>query len=323
MTVQNKHQPEVHWDQSEFEKLKATWSFWRKRKDRKALKKVFARAAAVPLLAEALAWADQHGIKFFVDHQAVNIGGYYVPGTGVVAVTPSMLKHFESAANLLAHEIRHAWQDYHGLVARDDRVYHERSFEDSFINTALTEADANAFGKLAQAQAEIAQIKENIRKFGDKETENWYLEALKKTIESESAKLRKEFLKWFRPDGTSTEFYGDAASKSYGQRWNIYQGALPPRNFEYKPAVSYEGFGVDIHDIQEVLRLGVDFTGARNYLADLQPDVLPKQILRHSLADTFWSAANDEQRKLTTELRKAYLKKKLAPENRKPHHPWP
>ena len=323
MTAGQKHTGENSWDQSGLEKLKATWPFWRRRKDKKALKKAFAQAADVPLAAEALAWAEQYGVKFFVDRQAVNIGGYYIPGTGIVAVTSSTLEHIESLANLLAHEIRHAWQDYQGLLARDEQVYLEQSFADRFINTALTEADANAFGKLAQAQARILQVKENIKKLGTKEEETRYLEALKKNTGSESAKLRKEFLKWFSEDQSHTGFYGDAASKSYGKRWDIYLGDVPLRNFEFKSADSYEGFGMDIHDRQDVLRLGESFSGTQNYLTALQPDILPKQILRPSLANTFWGVANSEQIKLTTDLRKAYLKKKLAPENRKPRHPWP
>jgi hypothetical protein len=81
------------------------------------------------------------------------------------------------------------------------------------------------------------------------------------------------------------------------------------------------GTGINIHDLQDVLRLGVSFDGTRNYLAGLGPDILLKQILRPSLADAFWGAANDEQKKLTNELRKAYLKQKLAPENKRHPHP--
>jgi hypothetical protein len=64
MAIKNKHIPEACWDQSVFEKLKATWSPDRIADDEEELKKIFSHAADSPLLAVALAWAQQHGIQF-------------------------------------------------------------------------------------------------------------------------------------------------------------------------------------------------------------------------------------------------------------------
>ena len=313
MAVTSKHKPENRWDQTGFEKLKATWWRWRVAKNEKRLRQVFALAADSVVVAEALDWAQQHGIKFFIDRQA-NLGGYYTMGTGVVALTPSVFQNLPRMAEVLVHETRHAWQDYNGLLSWDDDTPRQGNFNDFYINMALIEADARAFGKLAAAQVEISQLEKS-------DGSNWALPRLKKAVADESAKLGKEFLNWFDKQWRPA-YYGDAASKAYGKKWGLYKGALPELKTEFniKPSTV---MGMDIHDRQDILRLGVDFSGTKNYLAALQPDILPKRILRPSLADTFWGAANDKQIKLTTELRKAHLKQKLKPENRKPRHPWP
>jgi predicted peroxiredoxin len=80
MFVKKAHKPKIHWDQTAFKKLKATWSPERIDEDNETLDKIFALAADCPLLAEALDWAKEHGIKFFVDRTAVKLGGYYAQG---------------------------------------------------------------------------------------------------------------------------------------------------------------------------------------------------------------------------------------------------
>jgi len=108
------------------------------------------------------------------------------------------------------------------------------------------------------------------------------------------------------------QFYGDYGSKVSGRQWGVYKDTIKDISFEFKVATPALLAGIDITNIQDVLQLGNSFSGAGNYLAALQPDVLPKKILRPSLANSFWRAANDDQKKLTTEIRKAYLRRKLA-----------
>jgi hypothetical protein len=218
---------------------------------------------------------------------------------------------------VLVHEIRHAWQDYSGLIAWNDDTPNNSSFNEFFINNALIEADAKAFGDLAAAQMTMARAEKEIRN-PDQPMPKWrrdFLSDHQKLVENESAGLGEKFLEWFQSRFTP-QFYGDFFSKAYGQKWGLYEGALPPRNLEFEIGPPQRA-GMNIHDAQDVLRLGVNFSGTKNYLAELQPDILPKKILRPSLADTFWDAANDGQRKLTAALRKAHLKQKLSQRHKK------
>jgi len=320
MAVEEIYKPESRWDQAAFQKLRATWSPERIADDEKKLKEIFALAADCPLLAEALEWATQHGVKFFIDRQAVNVGGYYQLGTGVLALVPASLGHKPRAAEVLVHEIRHAWQDYNGLISWDGAAPHEGNFSNFFINNALIEADAMAYGNLASRQVILSQTKREMETEARPVHLNWSLKE-QALLSDESARFKERFLAWFEDDWRMN-FYGDYFSKAYGKKWDIYKGELPARNAEFttkEPHIE----GMNIHNIQDVLRLGVNFSGTENYLAKLQPDILPKQILRPSLANTFWGAARHDQRKLTSQLRKAHLRKKLAPENRKKHHSWP
>jgi len=316
MAVNKTYKPETHWDQTAFEELKATWTPERIAEDEKTLQEVFALAADCPLLAEALDWANTHGIKFFIDHQAVNIGGYYLPGTGVMAVVPRSFMRMEE---VMVHEIRHAWQDYNGLISWNDNTPHDGSFNDFFINNALIEADAKAMGLLALGQSTVAQRKrdaERAVKMGVllHEESKKYTASYQERIADENIALGTGFLDWFETNW-QPRFYGDSFSKVYGRKWELYDGELPLRNQEFSLDPRHIK-GMDIHDMQDVLRLGVNFSGTKNYLAALQPDILPRKILCPSLADTFWGAANDDQIKLTAGLRKAHLKKKLARKTR-------
>ena len=115
MAVEETYKPETHWDQTAFDELKATWSPERIAEDEKALQEIFALAADVPLLAEALEWARSHGVKFFIDRTATGIEGYYKPGTGVVGITARGLANPGEAIESIVHEVRHAWQQYNWL----------------------------------------------------------------------------------------------------------------------------------------------------------------------------------------------------------------
>src|SRR3990172_284537 len=76
----------ARWNQSGFRAFKRQLSPLRIKEDQNCLKEVFNQAAQVPILKEALVWAEEHHIKFFIDRTCVNVGGYYTPGSGVVAI---------------------------------------------------------------------------------------------------------------------------------------------------------------------------------------------------------------------------------------------
>ncbi len=325
MPAQRKHKPKVQWaHQSAFTKMRRKWSRKRKLEDKRALKKMFNQAAASPLLAAELKWAKEHGIKFFIDRTAVNCGGYYTTGTGVVAVAAKYVSS-DFGMEVLAHELRHAWQDYHGLIAWDSEKSKNADFTAFFINDAMIEADATAHQKLAKTELRAAWLKKRGSPVaGDCQT----------TREDDNAALCKNFLSWFDVSWPSQSFpslYGDDMSKRYGRMLGVYDGKQKPRNFEFiidEP----DSAGFNIHDRQDVLRLGRSFSGANNYLAHMPSDVLQRRILNPSLARSFWGAANDNQRKLTAALHREFLKATYTPKRvngrlkatrNVTRHPWP
>jgi len=313
MAVKGTYKPKIPWDQTAFEALKATWTPQRIAEDEKTLQEIFALAADVPLLAEALEWAEQHGVKFFIDRTATGIEGYYKPGTGVVAITAAGLANPGEAVESIVHEIRHAWQQYNGFGAEA-----AHGFSEYLITVSLKEADAEAFARRAKDQYKFYELTKNHKKVPD---------SLRAGLAKENADLGANFQVWFP---LFAGRYGDRGSKAYNQALGLFppearlNTGLSGGHFEFDPArVKFTGENININNVQDVVRMGRFFSGAKNYLAALQPDILPKKILRPSLANTFWGAASSDQRKLTNDIRKAELKKKLTPENKRKHHPWP
>ena len=72
--------------------------------------------------------------------------------------------------------------------------------------------------------------------------------------------------------------------------------------------------------VHEVGRFADDHAFTGEHLAQLPSEVLLKEILRPSLADTFWGAAAKVQRELTLALHKAVLRQKIA--NPPKRHRW-
>lgn len=305
MTARDLKKTETRWDQSGFAALKATWSAERIKKDKTRLKSIFNMAAHSPTLKQALAWAEAHGVQFFVDHQSVNCGGYYTPGTGVVAIADryTSASSIAYAVQVITHEIRHAWQDYHGLCPTDfPGPVTTPDFAAYFIQLSLIEADATAFGKRAEGEFLAAKLKK----------ENIPLSlCFQAALADEKADLRKKFLDWSSTPKT-TRYYGDAASKHYGRAAGIYKGLQPPRNLEFISEALPLGPGPDITDSQRLLELGKTFSGW-NYLAKFPKDILLKKILSPSMALSFYRAANDDQKQLTAAIRKNCLRQKFLP----------
>lgn len=313
------------WDQTAFEKMKADWPVERIIEDENTLQELFKLADDCPLLAEALSWAEKHGVKFFIDHTSVNCSGYYMPTTGVVGIAARYAGNHDSIVGTLVHEIRHAWQDYQGLLT--DGTNKKEGFAGSFISTALLEADAWAYGRVAGQQyteKKHFEVRKKRRQWGRKISKKLRAQVEQKTAEEHERYLRtlqeenqlvglqQEFLNWFSISSETTQYYGDFLSKVHGKEHNLYEGELPARNFEFSIPATENNSGLNIHDIQDVLRLGMNFSSTKNYIAEMPREFLLKSILKPSLANTFWGKASPSQSKLTTELRKASLQQKLA-----------
>ncbi|MCE9508044.1 MAG: hypothetical protein K8R48_07005 [Alphaproteobacteria bacterium] len=295
MTACDLKKIKVRWDQSGFERAKSGWSSERIEKDEKSLKEAFNQASRVPVLKEALAWAQAHGVKFFIDRTCVNVGGYYTPGSGVVAIAEKHTHFMQDFVRIIVHETRHAWQDHHGLLKRSPH-----NFAGYFIKNSLIEADAYAFEKRAEDECRLANLK---RQRADHQVLK-SLFALQENLADKESYLAGRFLEWFSSD--RPKFYGDAASKHCGRFTGVYQGVMPENNTELRLFTFPLGSGIDITDTQRVLELGKAFSG-RNYLAGLPHEVLSKKILSPTLAMSFYEAANDDQKQLTAALRKREL----------------
>ena len=302
--LQNRPQIKVQWDQRAYEELRETWSQDRIEEDTRLLKEIFNLASRSPTLKQALDWAEQHEVKFFVDRTVVpTIRGYYKNGQGVIAVSTKSAENRRYAAYVLTHEIRHAWQDYHGLL----RPY-AGNFTDYNIRTSLIEADACAFGNKARDELRVERLK-RLRK--DHPERVYYLDRLKSSLADESTYLKKLFLWWFSSQYPAS--YGEYGSKYIARSYGLCAPRdVPKRHYELNADRKGLGAGMDLSDLNSVMKLGGGFFGGKNYLAQLPKETLLKKILSPSLSKTFYGAANDDQRKLTSDLRKAYLRKKLV-----------
>lgn len=143
------------WDQFSFEAFQARRDPARVATDKKRLSAVFNLAAASPTFKQELDWAKEHGVQFFIDH-TTTVGGYYTHGTGIVTIADRFVPKSDTeksplAASLLAHEIRHVWQDFNGMMTAS----HE-GFLLKYIHTGLIEADATAFQMRVESECRQA-----------------------------------------------------------------------------------------------------------------------------------------------------------------------
>jgi hypothetical protein len=224
------------WDQSGFRRFEAGLDRERQRLDKGYLSVVFSAAADSPLLADALEWGDKHGIRYFVDHQTQKLG-YYTPDSGVVAVArQGNAGSLRESIDTLAHELRHAWQDYHGLLASSHKPFLEH-----VLNISLTEADATAFGKVARRQYE------------------------ERTLQPAERALWIRFQNWFYTDNAQS--YGEDAMYDRAERLQFK--VMPSETvYEFNEAASSRRPPLNISLEQEIDILGRDFTGRKfNYIA--------------------------------------------------------
>lgn len=231
------------WNQASFKTLQKKLGSKRCKRDQDDLKTVFNLAAQVPALKEALTWAEQNGIKFFVDRSAKGVRGYYMPTTGVVALAEHCLKAPSVAVGTIVHEIRHAWQDFHGFMPS-----HEKGFSWYFLQMAMTEADAVACQNKA--------INEYSKAF-----------KVKDIFVPEHLSKIQFFKNWFTE---RSDFYQKYASESYDV--GFYETARR-MEWEYNPRSvrKFPGPGANLSDIRKTERIGAGFISGKNYLTGKLP----------------------------------------------------
>ena len=291
----------ARWDRGNLDEWRASLSEERKAEDAKLLAGIFALAARVPQMKEALDWAKAHGVEFIVDRTA-SVNGYYCGRTGVVALTAKVLRDPGMAVGTVSHEIRHAWQDWYGLLAR-----RTERFADYFSATAMIEADAEAFGARARAQYALRQKQEEYRR-------GWYrllpmkravgkLERQIRASQKDPEVLWKGFIGWFqRGRGYS---YGQRAMENLAHEFGV-PGVVPKSiNAEFRPFGDREPPDHDAPDFRrddECRRLGKGFSGP-NYFNGHRRTL--EQVFNVESCERFYS---DRKRpRLMSEIRKRAL----------------
>lgn len=294
----------ARWDRGNLEEWRATLSPERRAADEQTLARIFNLAAQVPELKDALDWAQAHGIEFIVDHN-VRAGGYYTVGTGVVAIAKRKCLVDSSAASVLVHEIRHAWQDWYGMIPTTGK-----NFTDYFTRLSLIEADATAHEKLALYQAEHSRIIKFWQKDGgplNDEKVKYYKKMMHER--ASGGNLWKDFAHWY---DTRSRVYGDIALKFIGQRLGI--PGVSPADFgqEYAPPEPKTP-GIDITSAAQIRRLGKGFRGG-NYFDAAPRDILVRKMLSPAQASNLFrsfaeaTAADAARKPLLNEVRKRTIR---------------
>lgn len=109
---------------------------------------VLQEAQHSPTARAALAWAEAHDVNIMLlDTGGQGMSARYFSHLGQISLYRDSIYSVEIAVHVLVHEIRHAWQDHHGLLpSRLENI----PFYEGMTTTALYEADAYALQCLVQ-----------------------------------------------------------------------------------------------------------------------------------------------------------------------------
>lgn len=248
----------VQWMRFEFDSLRATRSEEQRVREQELLANVMALAKRSAVARAALEWAQAHDIKFMIDF-TTTAGGYYTRQTGVVAISHDAAagRHgMYYAAEVLTHEIRHAWQDHHGLLP-NIFDYRGADLGRVTIQQALYEADAYAHGKLAAAQCQ-----------GE--------------VGSPLNYLRYHFRNWYA--GSPSDIYGVKQREFQGAMVGVKDCTAPNYQTEFKGSPFAQArAGIDPWRREDIEKLGKSFADF-NYLSSWKNDRLWNCILSPSSA---------------------------------------
>lgn len=291
---------EVRYDQAAFRAFQDRLDADRVAQDDKNLRAVFDMAANNRTFAGALHWAQSHDVKFMVDHTSVGVGGYYVLTDGVVAASKNSMLYMPSAVEIITHEIRHAWQDYYGLIPST-----VRNVSEYFIKLSLIEADAHAHQCVAAEEIRLESYRK--RNLGSMAG---HITAIEQDIQNGES-LRLHFENWYAVGEGKTTFYGNTISKRLGAQLGLADVVPVDHHYEFRSNKGAGKKGIEIATLAQVRALGKSFNGV-NYLNRMRNDTLLRKMLNPSLAMTFFGAANNDQKKLMNDVRKTHLRWKKA-----------
>lgn len=230
------------------------------------------------IAALALEWARQNDVNFYIDHKATGrAAGYYIEGTGCIAlVDTGKLPDPERCVEIMVHEIRHAWQDKHGMISTV-----VRDFGEAYMRLALLEADATAHGVYAA--------------YHDHTKGN--------TVRID--RMQYSFMSWYRSFAAT---YGTKLMNSCNDAF--LQKNSTPLSAEMIEVVPYFSKGLDVDHIDSALALGKSFDHT-NYLAGPEMrDFLIKKSLNKTSAQQFFQAYGSRLVRDMPALNKQFLKMK-------------
>ena len=292
------------WNKAELKDFYAKHDDTRRESDKERLSQVFNLAAKSPALKEALDWAKAHDIEFVVDRKLFQMGaaGIYHSGTGILAVAEEVLapENFEYAVGTLAHEIRHAWQDYNGLLPTEGD-----SFTGFYIRQSVLEAYAGAHGELARQQWKLNRVEDQFREakkhgFGVSLTREKQLKQAQDELKNDPAPtLWQAFKGWFTSE--NAEGYGKMTMMNAAQAMGIGEAEELTRGDEmmvdakaqpeFIPAHDTRHVaGVDIGSVKDLALLGQGFNDNGNYFNAAPAGYIDSNILNPSLAEKFYKA---------------------------------
>lgn len=275
----------------------------KERKARDAARVAFAHslAAKSPVLKQALDWADAHDVTIIIDEKVTNAYGYYTPGNGVVALQARLFEGMGTVqgeamiAGVLAHELRHAWQEFSGISTDHGK----RSSADYTIMIALIEADAMAHEKLADAQYRL----NSERQYGLADTKDF--ERRRQELEKPEF-LQETFRSWYPARGG---IYGENSMRFLGSIRGIPGVTRKQYNAEFIAfGNGAERKGIDFTRPEQLRKLGQSFTGV-NYFDGMKRDEFDRFFLSPGLSRQFFNTANKPD-STALALRKNELKAK-------------
>lgn len=224
--------------------------------DKRRIARFLRHPPDVPVLKDALAWAQAHGVKIMIDHNLKGAGAYYPLGSGVVVLPTHLFMRGNKAALAASatHELRHAWQDFHGLLGSQ-----ASSPARAMMAIALVEADARAFEKLARDQYYFSRY------------------GVQHDRAAEMGMLRDGFRKWF--DSYSSSFYASRHGEIMARCFNVPAAKGDSVKASYRLQSPVRPC-IDPDDRTALEKLGRGFDGGtRNYLLPLLKDFVPRTVL--------------------------------------------
>lgn len=253
-------------------------------RDESLIEELCTAAQESPTAVRALQWAILNNVKMTVGGTPHGVLGSYSCLSGKITMSEGLRDRIGAEeVGTLVHEIRHAWQDARGLLPHTSTAHHRLDRLDyAQAQNALCEADAAAFGKVVVLELSVGQaIARHIDRDGQR------LEA-----------MRQYFFAWFHE-----------SSGVYGR--NLRQSHESSLAAAVSDATLPAPTGINPYDRAQVVNLGRDFFGNRNYITGISADVFlrrllnPQNILRDH--DTRYNA-----QVMGTDIRKLQMKNRHA-----------